>query len=332
MKKGIIVLGLCLIGGLNVSSVEINKIVNINDLNNIEEKLRKNNVVFYNFDDDQTLGDTYLFSTYYYKENGNVKKGYLYGNKGISSNSIIKKKLSVYDEIQENTTSTKMTKMAYNNNDWTVDVDYKWSMVVEYKNKNICDYTEYVTSGYYNSVNYAYRYFEFRGFIAPTKDDKKVRTESLEFKIEPGDDANNWELYDYSPKKRDVSREITYGFSGQIGVDTNDAVSANLGFSKSWNALEESPTIHDYGNMSKNIADIQFEYKNCNENSGEFFEYSREQTNQNFVFVFRNDISNSKNISILDTRNLIMFYDHTWPKGNAHHPKSYTVNRIIEYR
>ena len=52
--------------------------------------------------------------------------------------------------------------------DWTVDVDYKWSMVVEYKNKNICDYTEYVTSGYYNSANYAYRYFEFRGFIAPT--------------------------------------------------------------------------------------------------------------------------------------------------------------------
>lgn len=330
MKK-ILFLLLCMIGTLNITDAEIEKIVNIDDTTKIKEKLRENKVVFYNEKNNQGNDDVCLYSTYYYKENNKIKCGYLYGNKDLSSKNIIKKKISIYKEI-DSISNDMVIKRTSNNLDWVVDVDYRWSMTVEYQNAIIADYTEYVTSGYYNTPNYAYRYFEYRGFVSPTKDDDDVRTQSLEFRFEPGDNSNNWELYDYSPKKRGTSREITYGFSGQIGADESEGFSANLGMSKSWNAIEESPTIHDYGNMSQNTGDIKFEYVNCTDNSGAFFDYSREQTNQNCMFVFRNNISNSKTISILDTRTLVMLYDHTWPKANQHPNKAYTVNRLFEYR
>ena len=322
-------------------NLEKNDIVFVDEVNNnkkLNPKKLKNEV-------DNNV-DEMLFSTYYYKENGKIKFGELYTTEYASEEDKNNLKQDIISNYSIETLSTieptkKYLSTTYLGNgvleigeDWTIDVDYRRDLDLLHNKKDLGNYTEYVLSGYFNANTYGYRFFAYRGFLTPTKEDEKIRSEFIQFDFNPTlNPDSNCELYDYSPKLKNPETSVSVGINigGEI---SKDGPKASLGLSGSYTTLVSSPLIHDNGAMGENLGSIKFEYINCNYNNTgdeehrQYNRYCREQTLQEAIFLFRLPVNNTNQIKIKDYRDVCMFSDGLI---NFHRHNKFDLTRIIDY-
>lgn len=125
------------------------------------------------------------------------------------------------------------------------------------------------------------------------------------------------ELRDYQPKMKNPEATVGYTISAGAEISSNDESKITSNISTSYSTLVSSPAIYDNGNMMNNYAEINFDYLNPFDNTGEFYKYNISQSYQSSAFVIKAKVEN-RDIIMQDDRTISIQRDGFWSNKLVH--------------
>ncbi len=208
--------------------------------------------------------------------------------------------------------------------DWSFNHSYKYNWSLDYENVHYGNYSEWHNSYEVSSNSYIYHLFAHETYVSPNRNNTDdFRTAHIKYHFDPKSDKLT--LRDYAPKTRNP--EATIGWSSSIGSEIgDDGVSVNASVSSSYSVIENSPKIHDYGNMANDIAEIDFEYLNPWDESDPWYSYNIEQSMQTSSYIFKENKYDKSGATVLDQRTITMVRDDLWAWNDRTVNFTYDIN------
>lgn len=250
---------------------------------------------------------------------GKQVNGEIYATDTVELSGIIDKIETITEEYNDNIVhEAYKAKTLYNMNnlsvgqDWALLGETKVDAILNHKNTYYASFSEWRSTFQLKTYNSTHSYFAFLNetYITPSTSKTDFRTDELIYKFDPTLGANT-ELRDYQPKSKPPS--ATIGYSTSISGEITDSGDAKIGtsISNSYSTLEESPKLHDQGNMRLNYAEIRFDYLRPFDNKGIYYDYNVGQSYQSSVFVIKAK-KQSQDIIIQNDRDVTIVRDGFW--------------------
>jgi hypothetical protein len=274
-----------------------------------------------------------LLSKYSMNIDGKSISGEIYGTIYTSKEQLINQieKVSVeYSNgiVRDSYESLSKSDYLTIGSDWYELDEMKVDVSLDYKGTHYGDFSEWRTAYKLMTINTTHDYYAFinESYIKPDTYKTDFRSDKLVYKFDPTIGAGT-ELRDYAPKVK--GPEATVGYSVSVGGEISpEGGKVSSEISSSYSTLVKSPKLRDLGNMANNYAEIEFDYLNPYDNSGQYYEYNIGQSYQTSTFIIKAQKLN-QDIVIKNDRVVTIVRDGFWSNTtvNFNVPGTFTIVR-----